>query len=69
MVQGMPRRHLFDKGYPVARATLIAGSEVLLAISRQSLRKAHSRLGSSLLQIAGTSPRVMSALAQSLFSK
>jgi len=69
MVQGMPRRHFFDNGYPVARATLIAGSQVLLAISRQSLRKARARLGSSLLQIAGTPPRVMSSLAQKLFSQ
>src|SRR5438477_8904485 len=68
MVQGMPRRHFFDKGYPVTRGTLIAGSQVLLAVSRQSLRKSHSRLGSSLLQIADTSQRVMNSLAHHLFS-
>jgi|SRR5882724_13018800 len=68
MTQGMPRRHLFDNGYPVTRGTLIAGSQVLLAVSRQSVRKSRLRLGSSLLQIADTSQRVMSSLAHHLFS-
>jgi hypothetical protein len=31
MVQGMPRRHFFDNGYPVTKFTLLAGSHVLLA--------------------------------------
>ena len=40
----MKRRHLFDHGYPVAHFTRIAGSEVLLAIGRQSLRLSKERL-------------------------
>jgi len=64
----MSRRHFFDNGYPVTSATLIAGSQVLLAVSRQSVRKSRLRLGSSLLQIADTSQRVMSSLAHHLFS-
>jgi len=68
MVQGMARRHFFDNGYPVTPATLVAGSHVLLAVSRQSLRKSRVRLGSSLLQIADTSQRVMHTLASHLFS-
>src|SRR5258708_31224746 len=67
MVQGMARRHFFDNGYPVTPATLVAGSHVLLAVSRQSLRKSRSRLGASLLQIADTSQRVMHTLASHLF--
>ena len=64
----MPRRHLFDSGYAASDTALIAGSQVLLALSRQSLRRSRTRLGSSLLQIADTSQRVMLSLAQHLLS-
>lgn len=69
MVQGMSRRHLFDNGYPVCHATLIAGSYVLLAVSNQSVRKSRVRLASSLLQIANTSQRVMQSLTRHVFSR
>ena len=52
MAQGMPRRHFFDNGFPVSHGTLIAGSHVLLAISRQSLRNSRNRLATSLLRLA-----------------
>ena len=68
MTQGMSRRHLFDKGPPVTRATLIAGSHVLLAISHTQMRHSRFRLACSLLQIADTSQRVMSSLAHHLVS-
>jgi hypothetical protein len=64
MVQGMPRRHLFDNGSPPARATLVAGSHVLLALSRQSLRKSRLRIGASRRRIADTSQRVIHTLAR-----
>jgi hypothetical protein len=54
------RRHLFDHGYPVASATLVAGSEILLAIGRCSLRKSTERLASSFLLLADSSGRLMS---------
>src|SRR3954469_20202735 len=63
MAQGMSRRHLFDKGHPVSKATLIAGSLVLLAVANEQMRKSRFRLGSSLLQIADTSQRVMQSIA------
>ena len=56
------RRHLFDHGYPVANATLIAGSDVLLAIGRQSLRKSSHQLARSVLLLADSSGRVLSSL-------
>jgi len=54
----MKRRHLFDNGFPVSTPTLLAGSEVLLAISRASLRKSRRRLGLSCLLLADTLERV-----------
>ena len=58
MVQGMSRRHLFDNGYPVSGATLLAGSEVLLAVARQAVRGSHFRLAMCLLRLIDTSQRV-----------
>jgi hypothetical protein len=58
----MRRRHLFDNGYPVATATLLAGSEVLLAIARQAVRKSHYRLASSFLRLADCSQRIQHSL-------
>jgi len=63
MAQGMSRRHLFDRGQPVSKATLIAGSLVLLAVANEQVRKSRHRLGASLLQIADTSQRVMQSIA------
>jgi len=60
----MRRRHLFDNGYPVATATLLAGSEVLLAIARQSLRLSSARLARSFLLLANSSERVTNSLAR-----
>lgn len=60
----MPRRHLFDNGYPVANATLIAGSHVLLAVARGALRKSSSQLASSSLRLADSSQRLVDAVAR-----
>jgi len=59
MVQGMPRRHFFDNGYPVTKFTLLAGSQVLLAVSRQSVRTSRFRLASALLRLADSSQRLI----------
>ena len=61
MAQGMSRRHLFDNGYPVSCATLLAGAEVLLAISRQASRASRFRLAKTLLRFADTSERLTSS--------
>ena len=53
----MKRRHLFDKGYPVCTATLLAGSQVLLAVSNQSLRRSCQRLALSLVALANSAER------------
>jgi len=58
------RRHFFDNGYPVAGATLCAGSEVLLAIARQSLRRSSEHRASSLLLLTDSSKRLMSSFAR-----
>jgi hypothetical protein len=58
----MRRRHLFDNGYPVATATLLAGSEVLLAIAREAVRKSNYRLASSFLRLADCSQRIQHSL-------
>ena len=55
----MKRRHLFDHGDPVCRKTLQAGSEVLLALSHQSLRQARVRLASSFCRLADSSALMM----------
>jgi len=60
----MERRHLFDNGYPVCRATLVVGAEVLLGISRQSLRCSRRRLSSSLVGLADSADRVIGSLAR-----
>ena len=64
MAQGMPRRHLFDNGYPVSCATLLAGSEVLLAVSNAALRSSRFRLAMCLLRLADTSGRVTASHAR-----
>ncbi|SRR5258705_8953883 len=64
MVQGMSRRHLFDNGYPVSGATLLAGSEVLLAVGRQAVRSSHYRLAMCLLRLTDTSQRVTTSAAR-----
>ena len=60
----MQRRHLFDHGYPVTTPTLLAGSEVLLAIARQSLRQSSLKLARSLLRLAESSQRLIDAVAR-----
>ena len=58
----MRRRHLFDNGYPVTTATLLAGSQVLLAVARQAVRKSNYRLASSFLRLADCSQRIQHSL-------
>jgi hypothetical protein len=65
MVQGMPRRHFFDNGYPVTKFTLVAGSQVLLAVSRQSLRTSRFRLATALLRLADSSQRLIDTFYRS----
>jgi len=65
----MKRRHLFDKGQPVTRFTLIAGSHVLLAVSRQTLRAARERLASSLLQLADCADSMSGTVARCIASR
>lgn len=60
----MKRRHLFDNGYPVTTPTVLAGSEVLLAIARQSLRQSSLKLASSFLRLAESSQRLINAVAR-----
>ena len=60
----MPRRHLFDNGYPVATATLLAGSEVLLALARCSLRTSATRLARCWLRLADSAQRVKNSLGR-----
>src|SRR3954466_15607587 len=60
----MERRHLFDNGYPVCTPTLLVGAEVLLGVSRQSLRCSHPRLAFSLLGLADSADRVIGSLAR-----
>ena len=64
MAQGVSRRHLFDNGFPVSKATLLAGSEVLLAVSRAAIRSSRLRLATSLLGLADSSQRVTASLAR-----
>jgi len=62
MTQGMPRRrHLFDKGYPVTKATLLAGSHVLIALSHQAVRTSLERRAASFFRLADSAGRMMSA--------
>jgi hypothetical protein len=65
----MKRRHLFDKGYPVATATLIAGSEVLLAIGRQAARTSRLRLGVSCLLLADAVARVAQSRRTCMYTR
>ena len=58
----MRRRHLFDNGFPVSKFTRYAGSQVLLAVARQSLRTSRQRLGTSLLLMAESSTRTVASL-------
>jgi hypothetical protein len=59
----MRRRHLFDKGYPVTRFTLVAGSQVLLAVARHALRTSRQRVGTARLLVAQSSERLIDSLA------
>ena len=65
MAQGMARRHLFDNGFPVTNATLIAGGQVLLAVANESLRRSDYRLAKSFLLLASSSQRAIDSRAQS----
>ena len=58
----MRRRHLFDHGDPVCAATLRAGSEVLLALSRRSLQLSRQRIALSNTRLADTSERMLNTL-------
>jgi len=58
------RRHLFDNGYPVTNATLIAGSHVVLALARHSQRTSKSQLARSFLLLADSSGRLLHSLAR-----
>ena len=58
----MSRRHLFDNGYPVSKFTRYAGSQVLLALARHSLRTSRQRLGTALLLMAESSKRTVDSL-------
>ena len=60
----MQRRHLFDNGYPVTNATLIAGSHVILAVARHSQRTSKSQLARSFLLLADSSGRLLHSLAR-----
>ena len=60
----MKRRHLFDNGFPVCTPTLLAGAEVLLAISRQSLKRSRAQLAASLVGLADSANRVCHSLAR-----
>ena len=64
MAQVMARRHLFDNGYPVSTATLLAGSQVLIAVANAALRSSRFRLAMCLLRLADTSGRVTASLAR-----
>jgi len=66
---GMKRRHLFDKGYPVTTATLLAGSEVLLAVGRQARRTSRTRIGVSCLLIADALTRVAQARRTCMYTR
>jgi len=65
----MARRHLFDNGHPVSAGTLLAGSEVLLAIARHSLRRSHDRLAVSLQRLADSSERLAGSLARQAMAR
>jgi hypothetical protein len=69
VAQFMARRHLFDNGHPVSAGTLLAGSEVLLAIARHSLRRSHDRLASSLQLLADSSERLLGSLARQAMAR
>ena len=56
------RRHLFDNGFPVSKFTRYAGSQVLLAVARHSLRTSRQRLGTTLLLMAESSKRTVDSL-------
>jgi hypothetical protein len=60
----MARRHFFDKGYPVRNATLFAGSEVLLAVSRHAVRTSHHRIASACLSLAASSERLIETIGR-----
>jgi hypothetical protein len=59
----MKRRHLFDNGHPVCAGTLVAGAQVLLAVSSQSLRHSRRRLAFSLVALANGAESILASLA------
>ena len=65
----MARRHFFDKGYPVTSATLFAGSQVLLALSRRSLQLSRQRIALSNTRLADTSERMLNTLIRRRMSQ
>lgn len=55
----MKRRHFFDRGFAASTPALVAGSAVLLAVSRQSLQASKTRLSMSSLLLAEAVARVV----------
>jgi|1185.fasta_scaffold30075_2 hypothetical protein len=62
----MKRRHLFDHGYPVTSATQIAGSVVLLAVARHSVRLSKERLAGSHATLVNTCLSLLKARGRAL---
>jgi hypothetical protein len=65
----MKRRHLFDHGYPVATATQIAGSHVLLAITHQALRLSKTRIARAYFLLAASEARLPRVTAERWFAR
>jgi hypothetical protein len=65
----MKRRHLFDNGFPVSTPTLVAGSEVLLALARCSLRNSRAKLILSWTALAESADRVCVARRQCEYTR
>lgn len=65
----MKRRHLFDNGYPVTPATYLAGSEVLLALSRRSLHNSRWRLHASCVRLANGLGRIAESEARCIYTR
>lgn len=60
----MERRHLFDYGFPVCVATLLAGSDVLLAVAHRSLVRSNHRLASAFVRLADSGERIRGSLGR-----
>jgi len=65
----MKRRHLFDNGFPVSKATKLAGSAVLLAVANQSLRLSKNRLAGAWLRFADTLERVRDSRLACMYTR